>query len=71
MTYTLCELAKNPEIQKRVRQEILEKIEAANGVTYEAVQGMKYLYQVMSETLRLYPPAPILDRVPLEDYTVG
>ncbi|XP_014482989.1 PREDICTED: cytochrome P450 6k1-like [Dinoponera quadriceps] len=70
MTYTLCELAKKPEIQKRLRREILEKIEAANGaVTYEAVQDMKYLYQVVSETMRLYPPAPLIDRVPLEDYT--
>lgn len=70
MTYALCELAMNPEIQKRLRQEIIEKIEAAKGITYEAVQDMKYLNQVISETLRLYPPAPIIERVPLEDYTV-
>ncbi|CAL1689645.1 unnamed protein product [Lasius platythorax] len=70
MTYTLCELAKHPEMQKRAREEILEKIQAANGVTYEAVHNMKYLHQVINETLRLYPSAPILDRVPLEDYTL-
>ncbi|EFN84331.1 Cytochrome P450 6k1 [Harpegnathos saltator] len=69
ITYTLCELAKKPEIQKRLRQEILEKIEVANGITYEAVQDMKYLQQVIYEAMRLYPPVPILDRVPLEDYT--
>lgn len=70
MTYVLCELAKHPEMQKRVRQEILEKIEAANGVTFEAVHDMKYLHQVINETLRIYPPASILDRVPIQDYTV-
>ncbi|KAL6258450.1 hypothetical protein P5V15_010406 [Pogonomyrmex californicus] len=69
MTCVLFELAKQPELQKRVREEILEKIQEANGVTYEAVQNMKYLHQVMNETLRLYPPAPILDRLPLSDYT--
>lgn len=70
MTYVLCELAKHPEMQKRLRQEIIEKIKAANGVTYEAVHDMKYLHQVINETLRLYPPASILDRVPIKDYTV-
>lgn len=71
MIYALCELAKHPEMQRRARDEILEKIQAANGVvTYEAVHDMKYLHQVINETLRLYPSAPILDRVPLEDYTL-
>ncbi|KAL6436826.1 hypothetical protein ACFW04_004904 [Cataglyphis niger] len=70
MTYTLCELAKHPEMQKRTREEILEKIQTANGVTYEAVHNMKYLQQVINETLRLYPPAPVLDRSSLEDYTI-
>ncbi|XP_020286172.1 cytochrome P450 6k1-like isoform X2 [Pseudomyrmex gracilis] len=69
MTYVLCELAKHPEIQKRVRQEILEKIKAANGLTYDAVRNMKYLHQVINETLRLYPPAPILDRLTVTEYT--
>lgn len=70
MTYALCELAKYPEMQRRAREEILEKIQTANGVTYEAVNNMKYLHQVINETLRLYPSAPILDRTPIEDYTL-
>ncbi|KAL0125650.1 hypothetical protein PUN28_004617 [Cardiocondyla obscurior] len=69
MTCTLFELAKRPEIQKRVREEILTTIQDANGVTYEAVQNMKYLHQVINETLRLHPPAPIVDRVSNSNYT--
>ena len=67
--FTLAELAKHPEIQKRTRAEILEKL-AEHGMTYEGVLSMKYLYQVISETLRLYPPAPILDRVPIQNYKI-
>lgn len=70
MTFALFELAKHPEMQKRAREEILKTIQDANGVTYEAVHNMKYLFQVINETLRLYPLTPILDRVPINDYTV-
>ncbi|EFN68266.1 Cytochrome P450 6k1 [Camponotus floridanus] len=70
MTYALCELAKYPEMQRRATEEILEKIQTANGITYEAVNNMKYLHQVINETLRFYPIVPILDRAPIEDYTL-
>lgn len=69
MSFALCELAKQLDIQKRVRQEILETIQN-KGITYESVMNLKYLHQVISETLRMYPPAAIIDRVPIADYTV-
>ncbi|XP_015121128.1 cytochrome P450 6k1 [Diachasma alloeum] len=69
ISFALWELAKSPEIQERVRAEILEKLEGGE-LTYEKVQQMKYLTQVINETLRLYPPAPILDRVAEQDYRI-
>lgn len=68
--FTLYELAKHPEIQKRTREEIHEKLKE-HGMTYEAFQNMKYLNQVMSETLRFYPPAPLIDRICVKDYKVN
>lgn len=67
--FTLYELAKQPKLQKRLRDEILKTIET-QGLTYESVQSMKYLHQVLSETLRLYPAAPLLDRVATTDYKI-
>ncbi|XP_063982821.1 cytochrome P450 6k1-like [Diachasmimorpha longicaudata] len=69
MAFTLNELAKRPDIQDRVRQEIIDILDG-DELTYEKVQQMKYLHQVINETLRLYPLAPIIDRVAEEDYKV-
>lgn len=69
MIYTLMELAKNPEIQERLQEELLEKI-PVEGLTYECIPNLTYLHQVVSETLRIYPPAPVIDRVANEKYKV-
>ncbi|XP_066594596.1 cytochrome P450 6k1-like [Prorops nasuta] len=67
--FALCELAKNPKIQDKVREEIQETIEN-KGLNYESIQEMKYLLQTIKETLRLYPVAPLLDRVAADDYKI-
>ncbi|XP_033224729.1 cytochrome P450 6k1-like [Belonocnema kinseyi] len=66
---TLVELAKNPVLQDQVRKNIKEELKE-HGFTYEGIKEMKLLYQAISETLRLYPPAPIIDRVALQDYKI-
>jgi len=65
-------LAKNPDIQEKLYQEIDEVASALNGkqVTYEALHKMKYLDMVISEGLRIQPPAPQLDRSCTKDYTM-
>ncbi|XP_061394793.1 cytochrome P450 6a2-like [Musca vetustissima] len=71
MSYGLYELAKNPEKQDILRQEIVEVLKKHNNqLTYEAMMEMSYLDQVISETLRLHPALAILQRVCMEDYQV-
>lgn len=70
LSFTLYELCVNPDIQEKLRKEILESIQKNNGVTYEALHELKYLDMCISETLRKYPPVPFLDRVSKEDYKI-
>ncbi|GFS63617.1 cytochrome P450 3A21, partial [Nephila pilipes] len=49
-------LALNPEIQNKLFAELREILKKTEGeLTYEALQRMKYLDNVIAETLRLYP----------------
>ncbi|XP_024943018.1 uncharacterized protein LOC107269765 [Cephus cinctus] len=70
VTYCLYELALNPEIQEKVRQEIETTIEKYGGLTYESLTDMTYLSQVLDETLRKYPTVPVLNRQCNEDFMV-
>ncbi|KAJ8668284.1 hypothetical protein QAD02_009947 [Eretmocerus hayati] len=63
IAFCLYELAVNPEIQEKVRDELTEALNEHDGeLTYDAIQNMKYLDLVILETLRKYPPAPMLSR---------
>uniref|UniRef100_A0A1I8PLF2 Cytochrome P450 n=1 Tax=Stomoxys calcitrans TaxID=35570 RepID=A0A1I8PLF2_STOCA len=63
MSYALYELAQQPEVQEKLRQEIEKVLEKhQQQFTYECMKDMKYLEQVISETLRKYPVAPALFR---------
>ncbi|PVD38391.1 hypothetical protein C0Q70_01005 [Pomacea canaliculata] len=62
-------LALYPEIQEKVVEEI--KVQLGDGdVTYEGVAKLKYLDSVISETLRMYPPLNIVNRLASETVTI-
>lgn len=48
-------LAKHQDIQDRLREEIVEVLERDGAFTYDNVFGMKYLDQVICESMRYYP----------------
>ncbi|KAM7343834.1 putative cytochrome P450 6a14 [Cochliomyia hominivorax] len=71
MSFCLYELARNLDIQEKLREEILANIKENNGkLTYECMNAMNYLDQVIAETLRMYPVIPNLIRKSLVDYQV-
>nr|ATW72296.1 cytochrome p450 CYP3044B4 [Brachionus calyciflorus] len=61
-------LAKYPEIQNRLIEEIDTVLANHVKVSYDSVSEMKYLSMVIDETLRIFPAAIRFDRVAGEDY---
>nr|QZP43566.1 cytochrome P450 monooxygenase CYP9A198 [Ephestia elutella] len=72
MSFSLNELTTHPEVQEKLAQEIKEN-EIKNGgkFDYNSIQNMTYMDMVVSEVLRLWPPALALDRVCIKDYNLG
>ncbi|KAI4456099.1 cytochrome p450 [Holotrichia oblita] len=72
LSHCLHELAVNVDVQKRLQQEIDDAFKKSEGkdLTYECVANMKYLDIVISETLRKWPPAAILNRRCGKDFLI-
>ncbi|XP_075646433.1 cytochrome P450 714C2-like [Castanea sativa] len=68
--WTLMLLASNPEWQQRVRTEVLE-ICAGQMPDSDMVRKMKTLTMVIHESLRLYPPVPVVSREAFRDMKFG
>lgn len=68
--FTLYEISKSPEVQKKLNEEI-QKVIGDGDVTFKIINEMKYLDIVIKESLRLYPPAPIISRRLFEEVDFG
>ncbi|KAH8401697.1 hypothetical protein KR009_007398, partial [Drosophila setifemur] len=70
MGFALYELARHQDIQDKLRKEINDVLGKNNNeFTYEGIKEMKYLEQVLMETLRKYPVLAHLTRMAESDYS--
>ncbi|XP_077285883.1 putative cytochrome P450 6a14 isoform X3 [Arctopsyche grandis] len=68
-SFALYELALNPDVQKTLTDEIDDILAKHDGkITYDSLGEMTYLTKVIEETLRKYPPLPVLFRICTKDY---
>lgn len=72
MSFLAYELIANPETQTKLQAEVDEVNNKLGGkmVNYEMIQNMKYMDQVVCETLRKWPAAPMIDRLCVKDYEI-
>lgn len=57
MTYCFYLMGKHPDIQEKMRKEALEAFKfEGNHLSVETLMNLPYTNQVISETLRIYPP---------------
>lgn len=69
LTLLAYELALNPDVQKKLIEEVDEvNVKTGGKLTYTALQSMKYMQMNVNELLRKWPPAGLTDRVCIKDY---
>ncbi|KAI4489425.1 hypothetical protein M0802_011180 [Mischocyttarus mexicanus] len=75
ISFALLMLATYPEIQNKVYEEQCKIFGSSdlkiNPITYKDISQMNYLERVILETLRLFPPVPILFREATKDIPVN
>jgi cytochrome P450 len=68
LTFALWLIATHPEIQIRMREQVLGAI-GTNAPTAADYPRLNYIAMVFAESMRIYPPAWVSARTALEDYT--
>ncbi|HZC66281.1 MAG TPA: cytochrome P450 [Candidatus Dormibacteraeota bacterium] len=70
LSWTWWLLAQNPEAENKLHAE-LDGLLAGRAPTLDDVPKLKYTEQVLTESMRLYPPAWGTARVAMEDHEIG
>jgi cytochrome P450 len=67
LTFAIHELMKNPEILQKMKAEI----DTVDALTYQNLGQLKYVEQVLNESMRMYPPGWGLSREVAKDVEVN
>ncbi|KAM7308004.1 cytochrome P450 3A24-like, partial [Ixodes scapularis] len=72
IAHTVYLLALHPDKQTKLREEV-DRCFSSHGeeISPEVISKLDYLHGVVSEALRLFPPATRIDRSTTEDYALG
>jgi len=65
LTWTLYLLARAPDWQRHVREEV-ERVAGNDSIEARHLEALEVTQRVLKESMRLYPPAPVLSRTAAE-----
>ena len=73
LSFAISFLIKHPEVVARAQEEVDRVLGTDISLlpTYQQMQGLTYVNQILSETLRLWPTVSAFTRYPYEDAMVG
>ncbi|XP_022245808.1 cytochrome P450 3A7-like isoform X1 [Limulus polyphemus] len=72
LAFTTHILVNRQDVQERIREEINDVLGHDGDLDYNTVNNLRYLDQVFSESLRMYPPVvTFITRAACEDYQLG
>ncbi|RKO85708.1 cytochrome P450, partial [Blyttiomyces helicus] len=67
LSWTFYMLAKNPAVEEKLVEEVMQTLGDALAPTYDQIKTMRYANAVFHETLRLYPSVPKESKQALAD----
>jgi cytochrome P450 len=70
LAWTFDLLSRHPDVEQKAFAEI-DAVTAGQTLTAEHVSKLAYTRRVFSESMRLYPPAPIITRTALRAFRLG
>ncbi|GHO42860.1 bifunctional cytochrome P450/NADPH--P450 reductase [Ktedonospora formicarum] len=73
LSFAMYFLLHHPDVLNRAYEEVDRVLGRDPGKvpTYEQIHQLGYIQQILKETLRLCPTAPLFNRCPYEDYVLG
>ena len=73
LSFAISFLIKHPDVVARAQEEVDRVLGTDTSLlpTYQQVQGLTYINQILNETLRLWPTVAAFTRYPYQDATVG